>query len=104
MAAPVADPAVLARHVALLAVDLDDPEFRQHAAAHARAVRAELSALVAEAAAVGELAAVDPEELARALWLTYNGALLAWAVEPSGPLVERLRADLERALAPHRRT
>jgi AcrR family transcriptional regulator len=101
MAAEMADPAVLSRHVALLAVDLDDPDFRRHAAAHARAVHAELRGLLAEAIAAGELVG-DPDQLAHALQVAYNGALLTWAIDPHAPLPVQLRDDLLGTLAPAR--
>jgi AcrR family transcriptional regulator len=95
------DPAVLARHVALLAVDLDDPEFHQHAAAHARVVAAEISSLLADAAAAGELRRSDPTRLARALQVAYNGSLLTWAIDPTDRMPDRLRADLLEVLSPY---
>ena len=61
-------------------------------------MRRELAALVAGAVAAGELTARDPESCAHALHVTYNGSLLTWAIDPRGPLEQRLRADLEATL------
>jgi hypothetical protein len=51
----------------------------------------------------GELApGADPDGLARALHVAYNGSLITWAVGGHGALEESLRADLEAVLAPWR--
>src|SRR5690606_1598172 len=55
LAEMAASPAALARSLAYLQIDLTDPDFRKHLTAHARATRAGLRALVAEAIEAGEL-------------------------------------------------
>ena len=99
LAAPVMTREQLANHLGFLQLDLVDPDLQRLARDHARAVARELSALVAEAVAGGELAGPEPATAAHALQVTYNGALLTWAIDPRGPLRERLRADVEATLA-----
>ena len=88
----------LANHLAFLQLDLVDPDLQRLALDHARAVERELVALVADAVAAGELPALEPAATAHALHVTYNGSLLTWAIDPRGPLEQRLRADLEATL------
>lgn len=89
----------LANHLAFLQLDLVDADLQRLARDHARAVGRELATLVALAGAAGELHAPDPQAAAHALQVTYNGALLTWAIDPRGPLLARLRADIEATLA-----
>ena len=88
----------LANHLGFLQLDLVDPDLQRLAREHARAVERELVALVQASAADGELTAPDASAAARALHGTYNGSLLTWAIDPRGPLPERLRADIAATL------
>ncbi|QXJ19664.1 TetR family transcriptional regulator [Actinomadura graeca] len=93
----------MANNLGFLQLDVTDPEFRAHAASHARAVEEEVAALLREAVAAGELGAgADAARLARSVQVAYNGALILWAVRAEGDLVDALRADVEAVLAPHR--
>jgi AcrR family transcriptional regulator len=83
LAAPVADRRAFAHHLALLELDVADPEFRAAAADYVAAVLARLRAFGLSAAA------------ARALYVAYNGALVLWALTGEGSLEASLRADLE---------
>ena len=95
-------PAAFAHHLAYLQIDLTDPDFFRNLRAHARAVRAELRALVAEAVAAGELqAGTDPDALARALELTVTGSLWSWAFHQDGTAGDSMRHDVEALLAPY---
>jgi len=98
MCSSIATREQLANHLAFLQLDLVDADLQRLARDHARALRRALAALVADAAAAGELDAVEPGEMARALHVTYNGSLLTWAIDPRGTLRQRLRADLEATL------
>lgn len=97
-------PEALSNSLAVLQIDLRDPEFRRHALDHARAMRAEIQSLLAVAVAAGELVPCDRARLARAIQVTYNGSLLIWAIERDGPLADWLRDDLDQLLRPFRRT
>jgi AcrR family transcriptional regulator len=96
-------PATLANHLAFLQIDLADPEFHGHAAADAARMREALQVAVEAALARGELRPVGTAALARALQVTYNGALVTWAIEREGALDDYLRRELEVTLAPYRR-
>jgi AcrR family transcriptional regulator len=93
LAAGVASPEELAHHVAMLQIDLVDPDFRVAALEHDRAVR---EALRPAAAA---LAPEDPDGLLRDLRTAYDGSLVGWALHREGPLEAWLRADLGRVLS-----
>ena len=95
-------PAAFAHHLAYLQIDLTDPDFFRNLKAHARAVRAALRDLVAEAVAAGELqAGTDSDALARALELTVTGSLWSWAFHQDGTAADWMRHDIEALLAPH---
>jgi AcrR family transcriptional regulator len=86
LAAGVGDRRAFAHQLALLELDVSDPEFRAAAAGHAASVQTQLAARVGDAG------------LARALYVAYNGALVLWALAGEGPLGPALRADLEAVL------
>ncbi|MQA83733.1 MAG: TetR family transcriptional regulator [Streptosporangiales bacterium] len=103
LASDVGTPDELANHLAFLQMDLTDPEFRRHAAAHAWTMRREITGLLDDAVAAGELTAEqDTKSLARSVHVTYNGSLISWALIGDGSLADALRADLDQLLRPYR--
>ncbi|MBO2454689.1 TetR family transcriptional regulator [Actinomadura barringtoniae] len=103
LARGVRTPEEMANSLAFLQLDLTDPEFRAHAAAHAHAMRDQIAALLSEASAAGLLTpAADPRRLARAVQVAYNGTLIVWALTGDGDLAAALREDVGDLLAPHR--
>jgi AcrR family transcriptional regulator len=86
LAAGVDDRRAFAHQLALLELDVADPEFRAAAAEHTASVLAQLTARVGDAG------------LARALYVAYNGALVLWALSGEGSLEPALRADLAAVL------
>jgi len=98
----VETPEALANSLAFLQMDLSDPEFQRHALAHARAMRAEIRALLDSAIESGELSGCDTRRLARAIHGMLNGSLLTWAVDRDGSVEKRVREDLEMLLSPFR--
>ncbi len=92
-------PASLGHHLAFLAMDLGDPELRELAAAHAAALTHEIETGLALAVAAGELVG-DPARLARIVYTTYNGSLIAWAVGGRGALGRWISSDVGAVLAP----
>jgi AcrR family transcriptional regulator len=98
-----ASPAVLARNLAYLQVDLGDPDFRDRLAAQGRATRAELLELLREAVAAGELKrGTDPRALVRVVEVALNGALFTWACYLEGTAAGFMRSVVDAVLAPHR--
>lgn len=98
----VATPEELAGSLGFLQIDLTDPEFRAHAAEHARRVRDEIAGLLAAAVAAGELAGgAEPGPLARAVQVAYNGALILWGLSGEGPLPAAMREALDQTLRPY---
>ncbi|WP_188186727.1 TetR/AcrR family transcriptional regulator [Nonomuraea sp. SYSU D8015] len=102
LAGPIKTPEGLANNLAFLQMDLTDPELRAHSVAQSRALRAEVAALLAEAAEGGDLTSAQPEILADTLYATYCGALVTWAIDGTGPLPEWLAERLDRVLDPYR--
>ena len=82
LARHVGDRRAFAHHLAFLALDVADPEFREAAAGHVAAVLARLESFGL------------PAREARALYVAYNGALVLWALSGEGSLEDALRADL----------
>lgn len=105
----------MGHHIAYLGLDAADPELRALAAEQARVLQAESAALLTEARDAGRLLPqTDPGRLARSLHLTFNGSLIAWALDDGTGLdtaglqgslgataAGGLRADLTAALTPH---
>ncbi len=92
-------PVALSNHLAFLQMDLADPEFRQLAGEHARAVREQIQICLDAAVAAGQLSTQDTARLARSVQVAYNGAVLSWALEPEGRLDDRVRQEIETTLA-----
>ena len=100
MAAMGESPGGMAHHLAYLQMDLADPDLHRHVREQARQTRAELRALLDEAAAAGELpAGVDTTMLARVVEAVVGGSLLAWAFHQEGAPRRWVRADLHAVLA-----
>jgi AcrR family transcriptional regulator len=101
----VATPEQMAHSVAMLQLDLDDPDFHAETLRGARAVRARLIAGLGAALESGDLrAATDVPALAKTLETTYHGAMIGWAIHREGDLAGWMREQLEAVLAPHRST
>jgi len=105
MAGLAASPAALARNLAYLQIDLTDADFRRHLLVQARATRAGIEALLAEAIAAGELApTAKPRTLARTVEATLNGSMLTWAFYREGTAARWMRRDLDAVLGPYMAT
>ncbi|MBO3745214.1 TetR/AcrR family transcriptional regulator [Streptosporangiaceae bacterium NEAU-GS5] len=95
MAGGIDTPEELANHLAFLQLELVDPDFREHVLAYANAMLAQIHGLLADAAHRGELGRRDLHALARAVYCTYNGALITWAVLREGTLTQWLGRELD---------
>ncbi len=103
LAGPVATREAFANHLGILVLDVAEPAFRQVSERWFGRTLEQLEALLAEARAAGELKpAADPERLARAVLVAYNGALILWSVAGDGPLADGLRDDVDAVLSPWR--
>jgi hypothetical protein len=60
----------------------------------------ELTRLLDEAVSAGELRKTNTRLLARAIQAVIAGALLQWAIDRDGTVIERLREDLDTVLRP----
>jgi AcrR family transcriptional regulator len=94
------DPAAFANHLALLQLDLADPQLRALAVAHARGLRRAIRALLDAAVVAGEIEPCDTGALADAVHATFHGAQLDWAVDRRGTLARRVRRALDAVLRP----
>jgi len=102
-AGPELSPEAFANHLALLHLDLADPEFRDALAGHAGAVRRERVRYLDAAAAQGRLVGADVPALADTVSAVRDGTLIAWATRRDGSLGGTLRRHLEVLLGPYRR-
>lgn len=102
MMPPFDTPESFAHNLAFLQVDLTDPEFHGHAVAFFDAFRAGVRALLQEALDAKELAPCDVDELARVVEVTYNGAVIVWAIRREGDAAGSLRRDVALVLSPWR--
>ena len=100
---PVSRHEALAHHLAMLHLDVADPDLRAHAAEHQRRFHGCVEALLADAVDRGELRAdTDPVALAHTVGAVYHGTLVIWAVDGDGDLFSRIRTAVDRALHPYR--
>jgi AcrR family transcriptional regulator len=94
----------LANHLAMLQLDVADPNLRVQAADQAAAVRRRIAALLARATLQAELVdGTDPSGLAETVYTAYNGALITWALYGEGELHAWLRKRIHAVLEPHLR-
>jgi AcrR family transcriptional regulator len=101
IARDVETPEQMANNLSMLLIDLTDADFYVHARAFTQTMLVEIQALLAAAVEAGELIPCDTARLARAVQTTFNGALILWAIDRDGGLVERIRNELTFLLAPH---
>lgn len=97
----------MAHHLALLQLDLTDPEMSRSATQHSRKLRAAVRTQIDQAVASGQLdSSCDPVDLADSVYTTFNGALLTWAIDGKGTssdwVTERVRCVLQPHLVAHR--
>jgi AcrR family transcriptional regulator len=97
------EPQQLANLLAFLQLSLEDPEFRATAQRHDVTLQREVTALLNDARARGELGDVSTSALSRALIAMVRGSLFTWSsLGPPVPPERWVRDDLETLLAPHR--
>ncbi|MGH2954901.1 MAG: TetR/AcrR family transcriptional regulator [Solirubrobacterales bacterium] len=100
---PAATPEQMANGVAMLQLDLADPDFHAETLRGARAVRARIERDLSAALAAGELrSGTGVAALAKLVETTYHGAMIGWAIHREGTLVDWMRGQVEGVLAPHR--
>lgn len=99
----VATPELMANSVAMLHLDLADPDFHAETLRGAQAVRAHIERDLSAALDAGELrAGTDVATLATLVETTYHGAMISWAIHREHSLADWMRLQVETALAPHR--
>jgi len=100
---PITTPEQMANSVAMLQLDLADPDFYAETVRGARAVRARMVRDLSAALASGELRrGTDVPTLAKLVETTYHGAMIGWAIHREGTLAAWMRDQVEAILAPHR--
>lgn len=102
MAAGVRLPRESVNHLALLQIDVSDPEFRRPARDQSRHLLAGYESLLRDAIAAGELVDCDVQRVACALQAVSSGSLLAWAVNRGGRAMPFVTRDVETLLLPLR--
>lgn len=104
MASGIKKPEELANHLAFLHLELVDPDFHQHVLEHGNTMLSEVRALLADAVDDGELESCDLTRLARAIYVSYNGALVSWAILRDGTLARAVGREIDFLIAPRRIT
>jgi AcrR family transcriptional regulator len=87
----------LANNLAMLHLDLTDPDFGAHAALHAQSIKKRTAQLIAEAEPA--LSARSAQQRALDVYTTWNGALISWAIDGTGPLEAWIENNIRRALS-----
>ena len=103
LASMVSDPDEVANHLAFLALDLSDADFRAHAARDTAAMREGIEALLKEAAARGDIELRRRRPVAELIQAAYHGTLLMWAIDREGRPEARVREQVRLILRPYRR-
>ena len=99
----VATPELMANSVAMLQLDLADPDFHAETLRGARAVRAHIEGELRAALEADELrAGTDVASLATLVETAYHGAMIGWAIHRERSLADWMRGQVEGVLAPHR--
>ncbi len=102
---PVATAEQMAHSVAMLQLDLADPEFHAETLRGAKAVRECVVRELNSAIEAGELRSdTDTAALAKLVETTYHGAMIGWAIHREGALADWMRDQIGAVLAPHRIT
>jgi AcrR family transcriptional regulator len=98
----IADPVGQANILAFFVGARDDPEFRALLARLNRIYDEEVTCLLVEAQQAGEIGTGDPAEIAHVLIAATTGAILLWAADPEGAVVERMARVFDAVIAPYR--
>ena len=102
LARPIQTRESLANNLAFLQLDLVDADLRAHAVDQSREFRRRIEHLLDQARRSGELTNnTDIRSLAKSVYITYNGALITWAIDGNGTLRQWLRQSLDATLEPH---
>jgi AcrR family transcriptional regulator len=100
--AGIDSPTTLANSLAFLQLDLVDPDLKNSAVAQSREMRAQIRLLLQAATFAGELVRHDHGRLAQAVYTTYSGSLITWAIDGNRPLNAWLQTDIDTLLTPYR--
>jgi AcrR family transcriptional regulator len=98
----IADPVGEANILAFFVGARADPEFRALVARLNRTYGEEVTRLLGEAQQAGEVGAGDPAEIAHVLIAATTGAILLWATDPEGAVVQRMARVFDAVIAPYR--
>lgn len=100
---PVQTRESLANNLAFLQMDLVDPDLRAHAVDQSREFRRRIEHLLDQAVQGGELTnETNITSLVTGVYVTYNGALITWAIDGNGTLRNWLRQSLDTLLKPYK--
>jgi AcrR family transcriptional regulator len=100
---PDTTPEQMANSVAMLQLDLADPDFHAETLRGARAVRDRIERGLSAALAASELrSGTDVSTLATLVETTFHGAMIGWAIHRENTLARWMREQLEAVLAPYR--
>jgi AcrR family transcriptional regulator len=86
----------VSNNLAMLNLDLTDPEFGKQAALHARALKTLTAELIAEAQP--QIDKKGTLRIAADIYTTWNGAVLSWAIDGTGKLSTWIENEIRRTL------
>jgi AcrR family transcriptional regulator len=90
----------VSNNLAMLNLDLTDPDFGEQATLHARTLKTLTAELIAEAQPRANNE--DAQRIATDIYTTWNGAVLSWAIDGTGKLSDWIEAEIRRALQARR--
>ncbi|MQM24752.1 TetR/AcrR family transcriptional regulator [Glycomyces albidus] len=100
---PDMTPEAMANSVAMLQLDLVEPDFHAATLSGARRLRAALERHLQAAADAGELReGIEIAALAKLVETAYHGSMIGWALHREGSLPAWMRQQIEAVLAPLR--
>jgi AcrR family transcriptional regulator len=100
LAGTIATKDALSNNLAFLHLDLTDPEFGEQAARQSRALKRLTAELITEIQP--DLSGEAALEIATDIYITWNGAVLAWAIDGTGALSTWIEHQIRRALKTQR--
>lgn len=100
---PDMTPEEMANSVAMLQLDLAEPDFHTVTLAGARRLRAAIEHHLRAALHAGEIReTTDVCALAKLIETAYHGAMIGWALHREGALADWMREQIEAVVQPHR--
>jgi len=102
LVAGIETPGMMANSIALLHVELSDPELRPVVQEYVRAIEQGMAAFVISSEAAGELRIKDAQSVAKSVYTAYSGTLVTYAIHGEGQIGAWVWAAIDSVLTPYR--